>query len=66
MLDPSCSRPCDPNNCELCPGMTELDLPAHCTSYTCPGGLQSCSSTSECPTGYTCITGCCTQDFASN
>ena len=65
-MDPSCSRPCDPDNCELCPGMTELDLPDHCTSYWCPDGMQSCTSTNDCPANYTCITGCCTKDFASN
>ncbi|MBU1413686.1 putative metal-binding motif-containing protein [Myxococcota bacterium] len=62
-LHPQCSRPCDPDLCELCPGMTELDLPAHCTEVSCPDGLQVCATSADCPslgaTTYSCQFGCC-------
>ncbi|PKN26284.1 MAG: hypothetical protein CVU65_06105 [Deltaproteobacteria bacterium HGW-Deltaproteobacteria-22] len=62
-LHPECSRPCNPGDCELCPGMTPLDLPPHCTETTCPGDLQTCLSTTECPANHNCQFGCCIQDF---
>ena len=65
-LHHQCSRPCDPNNCELCPGMTELDLPAHCTETACPDGLQTCDGNADCPTDYTCQFGCCVLKFDTN
>ncbi len=66
-LHPQCSRPCDPNLCELCPGMTLLDLPAHCTETACPDGLQTCTTSADCPslgtTDYSCQFGCCVVIF---
>jgi len=62
-LHPECSRPCNPAECELCPGMTPLDLPPHCSEATCPGDLQTCLSTADCPANFNCQFGCCVQNF---
>ncbi len=59
-LNEGCANPCHPENCELCPGMTEADLPPECqNSNTCPGGATPCSISTECAPGYTCSVGCC-------
>jgi len=59
-LNEGCANPCHPENCELCPGMTEDDLPPECHSTTtCPGGALPCSLSTECDPGYTCAVGCC-------
>jgi hypothetical protein len=56
---PACLNPCDPANCELCIGQTQL--PPGCTSQTCPAGRAKCGQPLDpaCPTGEYFITGCC-------
>jgi hypothetical protein len=55
-----CSNDCDPDNCEVCFGGT---LPEGCDE---PGGCDNdmpctvqADGTSNCPTGFYCLTGCC-------
>lgn len=52
-----CSNSCERDDCELCFG--DETLPAHCTQSTCPTGVQSCKTSTECPSGTYCLTGCC-------
>jgi hypothetical protein len=59
-----CGNTCDPESCEVCFGTTE---PAEgCGQPECPDGQQPCVSDgeggSDCPEGWYCLTGCCT-DF---
>ena len=65
-LHPQCSRPCDPDLCELCPGMTPLDLPAHCTAASCPDGLQVCTTSTDCAANYSCQFGCCISNYTTH
>ena len=58
----SCEVPCDNEMCVLCPGQDPSDLPAGCTSTTCPNGLQECI-TQACPSGTFCANGCCVDDI---
>ena len=53
----ACLNTCD--HCELCVGKTTL--PPDCVSQVCPAGKQACGLPGQaaCPTGATCITGCC-------
>jgi hypothetical protein len=53
----ACLNTCE--HCELCVGKTTL--PPDCVSQTCPGNTQPCGLPGQaaCPSGYTCITGCC-------
>jgi hypothetical protein len=53
----SCTDPCDPTDCELCFGETEL--PPGCKEPTCPDGQTSCESNADCTADYFCQTGCC-------
>ena len=57
----SCLSECNNDNCELCFGQTEDDLPDECNGNECEGGLTPCDTVADCPqTGtYACITGCC-------
>lgn len=54
----SCLNEC--GHCEICIGKPEL--PPDCTEQQCPEGVQPCGQPGQepCPTGYYCITGCCT------
>jgi hypothetical protein len=59
-----CGNPCEPDGCEVCFGTNE---PAEgCGEPECPEGQQPCVSDgeggSDCPEGWYCLTGCCT-DF---
>jgi hypothetical protein len=55
-----CGTPCDPENCILCPGQTEEDLPDNCNEAMCPAGLEPCGGIDEsCPEGQYCSNGCC-------
>lgn len=60
-----CDSPCDPEACELCPGMTIDDLPPECsgTDPTCDPGVTPCVTTADCPAGYYCSLGCCIEDI---
>ncbi|MBU1411789.1 hypothetical protein KKC22_09765 [Myxococcota bacterium] len=59
-LNENCANPCDPQNCELCPGMTVDDLPPECNqTSTCGEGVQECNLSTECPATYYCAVGCC-------
>ncbi len=58
-LNEGCANPCNPDDCELCPGMTEEDLPDHCTQAACGEGVQECLLSTECPETYYCAVGCC-------
>jgi len=50
----------DPNDCILCPGQTEADLPASCTGVQeCPDGAMVCDQTADCGTDKYCNNGCC-------
>ena len=48
----------DPNDCVLCPGQSEDDLPGSCTGQECPSGLDACPD-GACQPGYFCANGCC-------
>jgi hypothetical protein len=55
-----CLNGCNPNDCEICIGETEL--PEGCDEAGCPGGIQSCDpnlNSTDCPQGMFCVTGCC-------
>jgi hypothetical protein len=59
-----CSTSCDAEgqnaDCVLCPGQSPDELPAECNmENTCPGGRQVCDTTTPCPGGQYCATGCC-------
>lgn len=59
-LNQDCANPCDPSNCELCPGMTVEDLPPECNNQSqCPDGVQVCTVSTECDPFHSCSTGCC-------
>jgi hypothetical protein len=50
----------DQSDCVLCPGETEANLPMSCNMQpTCPAGVTACSSTTPCPDGKYCSSGCC-------
>ena len=53
----SCLNPCEPQNCELCFGETEL--PKGCKEAGCDPGVESCQINANCPEFYFCLTGCC-------
>lgn len=66
-----CGNDCDPENCELCPGMLPGDLPESCAGgesesegegegevNVCDNGMP-CGSDSDCSAGGYCQTGCC-------
>ena len=56
----ACQKGCDPDDCELCLGQT--DLPDHCDEAKCPSGVDSCNPQNghaDCPSSWSCITGCC-------
>jgi hypothetical protein len=50
---------CDLEECILCPGQTEDDLPDTCDEQTCPGGEPSCDGNADCATDEFCSNGCC-------
>ncbi len=51
---------CDPAACILCPGQTEVDLPADCNGANqCPGGEPTCAASSDCEGDAYCVSGCC-------
>jgi hypothetical protein len=67
----ACLNPCDP--CELCVGKDTLPpecfpdggtVPDGGTTEQCPPGLQACGLPGQpnCPTGWSCITGCCIEN----
>lgn len=57
---PGCNNTCNNDECELCFGQSEDDLPEHCTDGTsCDEGVMSCSTASDCAAGMFCQTGCC-------
>lgn len=49
----------DPDDCVLCPGQTEEDLPMECTEQACPGESSSCVDNGDCAEGNFCNNGCC-------
>jgi hypothetical protein len=53
----ACINTCD--TCELCIGQTQL--PPGCAEQSCPAGVQKCGQEGQtpCPSGSSCITGCC-------
>jgi hypothetical protein len=53
-----CGTPCT-GECVLCPGQDPSDLPMTCTNPTCPDGLSSCMTTSDCNADEYCAAGCC-------
>lgn len=59
MLNEDCGQPCHPEDCELCPGMTEDDLPPECQENTCPDEQLPCTYSSDCEANYYCSHGCC-------
>jgi hypothetical protein len=55
-----CFNPCEPENCEICIGETEV--PDDCEEAGCPDGIQSCdpaNNSADCPDAFYCLTGCC-------
>jgi hypothetical protein len=54
---PACLNPCE--HCEICVGKPEL--PPDCVAQICPAGRQLCGGPGQqpCPSGQSCITGCC-------
>lgn len=54
-----CLNPCDPDNCILCPGQTENDLPPECNGQECANGNTPCDDTSDCSEFQYCSSGCC-------
>jgi hypothetical protein len=59
----ACATVCDPNDCILCPGQTEEDLPVHCQESVCPDGLSKCVSNDQCEADQFCSFGCCIADI---
>lgn len=50
----------DPNDCILCPGQSESDLPATCGgAQQCPEGVVSCEQSQQCGMDQYCTNGCC-------
>jgi hypothetical protein len=52
-----CGNPCNPDECEVCFGETEVP-------DECPGGQQcdsgiTCKDNADCPSEYYCYLGCC-------
>ncbi len=58
---PSCGNTeCGGQTCILCPGQDPSSLPAGCNGdQLCNPGQQECGTTSMCPAGQYCATGCC-------
>lgn len=54
-----CGLPCDTDNCILCPGQDEDDLPPECNMAECPADLTPCDTTDDCTTTEFCSQGCC-------
>jgi hypothetical protein len=51
---------CDPENCILCPGQTEDDLPDECNEMNeCPGDALPCDTSADCGADDYCSGGCC-------
>lgn len=51
---------CDAEQCILCPGQTEEDLPDSCSGQNqCPGTQTACETTADCGAGRYCSVGCC-------
>jgi hypothetical protein len=50
---------CDGEDCILCPGQTEDDLPDTCTGNECPEGSTPCETTDDCGADEYCSTSCC-------
>ncbi len=53
---------CDdnPDDCVLCPGQTEDDLPDSCNNMNeCPGGETPCDVSADCGASQYCSAGCC-------
>jgi hypothetical protein len=51
---------CDPEQCILCPGQTEDDLPDECQGQNeCPGDLLPCDTSADCTDNDYCSSGCC-------
>jgi hypothetical protein len=48
----------DPEDCILCPGETEADLPDTCTMQECPDSTP-CDTSDQCGTDEYCSNGCC-------
>jgi hypothetical protein len=51
-----CGNTCEPEECELCFGQTEL--PPGCGMQECDNGLP-CTFNEDCPTDFFCLSGCC-------
>jgi len=50
----------NPDDCVLCPGQDEADLPSTCSgAHVCPGDLVECDTNDQCGDGYYCSSGCC-------
>jgi hypothetical protein len=49
----------DPEDCILCPGQTEADLPDTCNAAECPATSTTCVLTEDCGTDEYCSNGCC-------
>jgi len=50
----------NPDDCILCPGQTEDDLPDSCNNMNeCPGGETPCDVSADCGTDQYCSAGCC-------
>lgn len=56
-----CGTECDanPDDCVLCPGEDESDLPPGCVDQSCPEGQEVCDAATPCPAGDFCSNGCC-------
>jgi hypothetical protein len=55
----ACGTECEIENCVLCPGQTEADLPPECKVAACPDGLTACDTSADCASGDYCSNGCC-------
>lgn len=53
----ACSNSCERAQCELCFG--DETLADGCAESSCPEGVSSCKTSSDCSTGNFCLTGCC-------
>jgi hypothetical protein len=55
---------CTDLECNLCPGQTPEDLPEECDGTpACPGDLEPCASSEDCPAGRFCSIGCCINEI---
>ncbi|ACY17586.1 hypothetical protein [Haliangium ochraceum] len=59
-----CGAACDSgelnDDCILCPGQTQEDLPAECNGNNdCPDGRTACDVSGDCGSSEYCLTGCC-------